>query len=219
MDETESIDCVECSDEEGYFEPQIVYRTKEDGSRIWEPRGEDIVLLYEEIEAKTFNPLDWKCPGRISPSQLDQLEAKVKANETNDSINTSQIKSEFDFDNDFDDDDNFGNNQNNLVTKRTNQGKLPRKKTSINHLFPPTLIFSLPTTVLKKSQTNLSKVMQNIKKYKVIGNVNAKVKQTSTTSLPPPSSASDSSHVITESTPDINNENFSESGGNFDFED
>lgn len=94
---------VECSDEESYFEADKHYRTTAEGGRIWEPSGEDIVHLYEEIHSKGFNQLDWQCPGKLSPSQLEHLEEEPLDNNCSGLVGQTQAKSEFDFDNDFED--------------------------------------------------------------------------------------------------------------------
>ena len=113
---------IDCSDDENYFSQDVHYRTSSDGTRVWEPCGDDIVLLYEEIELKGYVPLEWQCPGRISPTQFDQIN-KEKSSITesnNSSTNNDQTKSEFDFDNDFGfDDGDTLSTSNSRVTKRT----------------------------------------------------------------------------------------------------
>lgn len=144
---------VECSDEEGYFDSAINYRQlPAGGGRIWEPSGEEIARLYGEMETVGFNRLQWQCPGRISPSQL-QTETTdgqfENAEEGNNQAGGAQTKSKFDFDTEFDDEE------------------LPSFSTGTPSNSSGNRVTAKRTQVVKK-QTNLSKVMLNIKKYQII---------------------------------------------------
>lgn len=116
---------VECSDEETYFEPSESYRSTASGSRIWEPTGDAIGRLYEEIETTGVNKLEWQCPGRISPSQFNLQEpddGQFTALEEGGSLaGGDQTKSKFDFDDEFDN-DNFGSSSNAKVAAKRTQG-------------------------------------------------------------------------------------------------
>ncbi|KAJ6220011.1 hypothetical protein RDWZM_005823 [Blomia tropicalis] len=174
---------VECSDEEDYFEPNIEYRTV-NGIRVWEPSGEDIVRLYEEIEANGYNKLEWQCPGRISPSQLNQdnvVNDQSDETEINDDVNDKKDKSKFDFDIDFDDDDDQFNASSARVPKRA--------------------------PIVKKSHIDLSQVMSNIKKYQMIDhktNVTKTNQVNNNVSSQLPQTLSSTSEEIFQSTSDIN---------------
>ena len=172
---------VECSDDENYFEPSDNYRISSDGTRIWEPSGVDIVRLYEEIEANGFNKLEWQCPGRISPSQLNQDANDGQYSQLDDSNSlTNQTKSKFDFDNEFDD-ASFKKTSNTRVAKRA-QGLFC-------HLFTLLALSNINSKLIlhfidvKKSQTNLSKVMLDIKKYQMIDQKGIKTKVTNTSGV------------------------------------
>ncbi|KPM09779.1 PAXIP1-associated protein-like protein [Sarcoptes scabiei] len=139
----------ECSDEEQFFDPNEKYRQLKIGSRtvrIWEPSGSDIANLYEEIKEKGVVDLEWQCPGRISPTEYDSMmNAKSESPNTSSTDQTQADKTEFDFDNDFDDETNP------IETK----SQVMRKNYSADPM--------------KKSQTtNLTKVMQDIKKYQLM---------------------------------------------------
>lgn len=183
---------VECSDEEGYFDRAVNYRIlPAGGGRIWEPSGGDIARLYGEMETVGFNKLQWQCPGRISPSQLqtESIDGQFENKEDSDSLTTgSQTKSKFDFDNEFDDEESgnppslIGSSSGNKVTAKRTQ--------SMFLFFVLFIVFNnLFFTVVKKSQTNLSKVMLNIKKYQMIdqkgGKSNASSTSTSNSSTAP----------------------------------
>lgn len=120
------IDDIECSDEETYFPSGQSFRClPATGERIWEPSGAEIVKLYEEIESKGYNELEWQNPGRISPSLLtaaaeNEANQKKTAEEKIDS--SSDQKTAFD---DFDFDDPFGGGgggQTKLNAKRSQHG-------------------------------------------------------------------------------------------------
>ncbi|KAH9415076.1 hypothetical protein DERP_013546 [Dermatophagoides pteronyssinus] len=145
-----------CSDEETYYESNVHYRLHPSNRnvRLWEPSGVDIVTLYEQIKTNGYVELEWKCPGRISPSQLtdDQQMNESndgKQNNEQESNDHEQVeKTEFDFDNAFDEDSTLSPN------KSTNRllGKHSRSQSMITKT---------------KTTTNLTKVMQNIKKYQL----------------------------------------------------
>ncbi|KAH7644151.1 uncharacterized protein LOC124493345 [Dermatophagoides farinae] len=147
----------DCSDEETYYEPNVHYRIHpiHRNVRLWEPSGMDIVTLYEQIKTNGYVELEWKCPGRISPSQLtdnQQMDESNDGQRNNDKESGDQEqveKTEFDFDNAFDDDDD-----DDPTNKSTNRvlGKHSR---------------SQPMITKTKTTTNLTKVMQNIKKYQL----------------------------------------------------
>ena len=123
---------IECSDEECYFDSETVYR-QVNGKRVCQPRGDIIAELYNKIESNggclEADEFDWKNPGKISPSQLEQEDMKNDENTENKSTNDSEKvtenvkKTEFDFDNDFDDDQaTFDTNTKVTVKNRTSQG-------------------------------------------------------------------------------------------------
>lgn len=53
--------CVECSDEENYG-------SSSNQKGAWEPDPKIIVELYEKLAKGEKLELEWKCPGRRSPS-------------------------------------------------------------------------------------------------------------------------------------------------------
>ena len=123
---------IECSDEESYYEPGIVYR-QVNGKRVWEPKGEIIAELYNRIESNAGTlpneDFDWQNPGKISPSQLLEDNHKSgeggeeKAGQDSEKIKEKETKTEFDFDNDFDDDSVPDTNAKVTVKNRTSQGE------------------------------------------------------------------------------------------------
>ncbi|OTF78282.1 PAXIP1-associated protein-like protein, partial [Euroglyphus maynei] len=140
----------DCSDEETYYESNVHYRSHptQRNVRLWEPTGVDIVNLYEQIKTNGYVELEWKCPGRISPSQLTDDDQQMnelndaKRNDEKDEIdgNEQVEKTEFDFDNAFDDD---GDGDLTLSPKNRVLGKHSR---------------SQPMTMTKtKTTTNLTK--------------------------------------------------------------
>ncbi|XP_054163377.1 mucin-2-like [Oppia nitens] len=134
---------IECSDDENYDNNENNYRVV-NGKKVWEPTGADIARLYQQLEAKGFIELRWQCPGRRSPSVHNLAinnKPDVIDNDTNGSDNKSSLMNEFDFENDFNDDHNLLP----MATKSGSQTK--RRSTGI------------------KKQTNLTKVMADIKKY------------------------------------------------------
>lgn len=109
----------ECSDEEKYFEPNVKYRTNGNNNRIWEPSGEDIYELYQQIKMNNVVELEWICPGRISPSQLDQINKEQNGqNDSKTEESEQTTKTEFDFDNEFDNDSNLLKNSKSRVLKK-----------------------------------------------------------------------------------------------------
>ena len=170
---------VECSDEEGYFDSAINYRQlPAGGGRIWEPSGEEIARLYGEMETVGFNRLQWQCPGRISPSQL-QTETTdgqfENAEEGNNQGGGAQTKSKFDFDTEFDDEElpsfstgTSSNSSGNRVTAKRTQGLFTLGGCLFADCNSTFFLGYFPQTTVVKKQTNLSKVMLNIKKYQII---------------------------------------------------
>ncbi|UYV71999.1 hypothetical protein LAZ67_9001527, partial [Cordylochernes scorpioides] len=80
---------IECSDDE--------YASN---SKNWEPSPEEIISLYTELHEKGILELEWKCPGRRSPSvhSAETESVDKKAQEDEDAANKRTEATEFDFD-------------------------------------------------------------------------------------------------------------------------
>uniref|UniRef100_T1INR3 PAXIP1-associated glutamate-rich protein 1 n=1 Tax=Strigamia maritima TaxID=126957 RepID=T1INR3_STRMM len=61
-DEEEEDWSVSCSDDEKYN------NTSNKSKVMWEPKPEEIVELYKVLSEKGILEIEWKCPGRRSPS-------------------------------------------------------------------------------------------------------------------------------------------------------
>ncbi|XP_077554636.1 PAXIP1-associated glutamate-rich protein 1-like [Haemaphysalis longicornis] len=94
MDTTEEDWKVDCSDEEKYLPP----RDDHGGTSDWEPRPEEIVELYTTLAEKGSLELEWRCPGRRSPSvHSNESEGADRRAVAEDETKTSE-PNEFDFD-------------------------------------------------------------------------------------------------------------------------
>jgi len=117
---------VECSDDENYGNSQDNFRLV-DGKRIWEPTGEQIGQLYQQLESKGFIELRWQCPGRRSPSVHSlintinsQKNCETSDHDTNNTDNLKTELNEFDFETDFNNESTIGTKV--QPRKRSNQG-------------------------------------------------------------------------------------------------
>ena len=129
---------VNCSDEEAFYGDENNYRIV-NGKRIWEPKIEEIVSLYQQLEHKGFIELKWQCPGRRSPSVHSAQQSNEKKPEINDEVHKTNESNEFDFDDDF-------GKEPSLPTKVTQ----PRKRLNqgealiiLNNLFFESIIISI----------------------------------------------------------------------------
>lgn len=129
---------VNCSDEETFYGDENNYRIV-NGKRIWEPKIEEIVSLYQQLEHKGFIELKWQCPGRRSPSVHSAQQSNEKKPEINDEVHKTNESNEFDFDDDF-------GKEPSLPTKVTQ----PRKRLNqgealiiLNNLFFESIIISI----------------------------------------------------------------------------
>lgn len=157
---------VACSDEELYYEKDVEYELDENNRRIWVPNQQTLNKLFLEIEKNGNLTLAWQCPGRISPSQYEkQKKQEEQEPEQKPTPSKNDAKSEFDFDNDFDDEDLDDKSFVSL------SAAIPKRSFGEYMSDAPCryklLMFCIQTG-LKKSQTDLSSVMQNIKKYQAI---------------------------------------------------
>ena len=85
---------VECSDEDSYPEVKP--------SKEWEPNGQQIAMLYRQLEKIGSIDLKWQCPGRRSPSvHSSSLGMDKKMTDANEQSKKTIEPNEFDFDDDF----------------------------------------------------------------------------------------------------------------------
>lgn len=86
---------VECSDDEKYLSQR-----DDHGGRSWEPSPEDIIRLYTTLVEKGTLELEWRCPGRRSPSvHSNESEGAERRAVEEDQTKMSE-PNEFDFDDD-----------------------------------------------------------------------------------------------------------------------
>ncbi|XP_046398640.1 PAXIP1-associated glutamate-rich protein 1 [Ischnura elegans] len=74
------------------------YEGKVKGSRGWEPPADDIIRLYEILDRGGSVELEWQCPGRRAPSPA---EADFYPDEEESQESVPEEKSDFDFAEDF----------------------------------------------------------------------------------------------------------------------
>ncbi|CAG2101263.1 unnamed protein product [Medioppia subpectinata] len=158
--------CIDCSDDENYDNNDSNDRVV-DGKRVWEPSGTDISRLYRELEAKGFIELRWLCPGRRSPSVHNLgITPKPEPSDGPVSDTKSDLMNEFDFEADF-------NGDQPVPAIGAKAGAQPKRRAPG------------PEKQCPKKQTNLNKVMADIKKYQFIDHTKRLTIQTTTTAPVP----------------------------------
>ena len=80
--ETEENWCVDGSDDE-----------EGQAKTAWEPSPEDIVTLYNKISTDKVLELEWKCPGRRSPSPEKMDTSESQTQPSSNKVEENQVES------------------------------------------------------------------------------------------------------------------------------
>ncbi|XP_071443604.1 PAXIP1-associated glutamate-rich protein 1 [Hetaerina americana] len=146
------------------------YEGKVKGSRGWEPPAEDIIRLYEMLDRGKTVELEWQCPGRRAPSPAE-TDYYPDEEESQESI--PQEKSDFDFAEDF-------------------SGSAPTPRRAIGA--------GTPKGSAKKKTTSLDGVLYNIRRHRLIQQMEREEATSTNTNPPQPVSQASSPSASTAAT-------------------